>query len=149
MPTTTQASGMHGSKRWTGWADLIPAKRWAIYRNVIEAAQAHQIPFSLAGAFATATHTGRWRDTNDMDLYALPQYHEQMKTLIEGSGLKDIYEQFPYKRDWTYRATDGETIMEVIWKMRTIAWTSICIGSTGGEKLKFGGLRFSWRPRKR
>jgi hypothetical protein len=118
MPTTTQASGMHGSKRWTGWADLIPAKRWAIYRNVIEAAQAHQIPFSLAGAFATATHTGRWRDTNDMDLYTLPQYHEQMKTLIEGSGLKDIYEQFPYKRDWTYRATDGETIVEVIWKMR-------------------------------
>jgi hypothetical protein len=107
----------HGSKCWTGWADQIPAERWSIYRGVIEAAKAHNIPFALGGAFATATHTGRWRDTNDMDLYTLPQYREQMQQLIEGLGLKDIYDQFPYPRDWTYRATNGETIVEVIWTM--------------------------------
>ena len=109
---------MHGSKRWTGWADLIPEKRWAIYRSVLETAKAHRIPFSLAGAFATATHTGRWRDTNDMDMYTLPEYREQIKTLIEGLGLEDIYDRYPYHRDWTYRATNGETIVEVIWTMR-------------------------------
>lgn len=109
----------HGSKCWTGWADRIPAERWAIYRGVMDAANSHNIPFALAGAFATATHTGRFRDTNDMDLYTLPEHRDQLKQLIEGSlGLIDIYDQFPYHRDWTYRATDGSTIVEVIWTMR-------------------------------
>jgi hypothetical protein len=108
----------HGSKVWVGWADLISPERWSIYRSVLETATAHSIPFSLAGAFATATHTGCWRDTNDMDVYTLPRHREEMKSLIEGLGLKDIYDQFPYDRDWTYRATDGQTIIEVIWTMR-------------------------------
>ena len=108
----------HGSKCWTGWADRIPAERWSIYRSVMETAKAHNIPFALGGAFATATHTERWRDTNDMDLYTLPQHRDGMKRVIEGLGLKDIYDQFPYHRDWTYRATDGSTIIEVIWTMR-------------------------------
>src|SRR5215471_8247913 len=74
----------HGSKCWTGWADDIPADRWQIYRRVMRAADARKIPFALAGAFATATHTGRWRDTNDMDLYTLPQHRQDMKEIIEG-----------------------------------------------------------------
>src|SRR5690349_19043346 len=106
--------GRHGSKCWTGWADRIPPERWSIYRGVMETAKAHNIPFALAGAFATATHTERWRDTNDMDLYTLPKQRDDMKRLIEGLGLKDIYDQYPYHRDWTYRATDGSTIIEVI-----------------------------------
>lgn len=108
----------HGSKCWTGWADLIPDDRWSIYKSVLETAKARNIPYALAGAFATATHTGRWRDTNDMDLYTLPEHREEMRRLIEGLGLKDIYDQFPYHRDWTYRATNGSTIVEVIWTMR-------------------------------
>jgi hypothetical protein len=84
----------------------------------METAQANNIPFALAGAFATATHTGRWRDTNDMDLYTLPQHREDLKRIIEGIGLKDMYDQFPYHHDWTYRATDGSAIVEVIWTMR-------------------------------
>jgi len=115
---TCTATERHGSKCWTGWADLIPADRWSIYRGVLEAATARHIPFALAGAFATATHTGRWRDTNDIDLYTLPEHRDDMRELIEGIGLKDIYPQFPYHRDWTYRATDGSTIVEVIWTMR-------------------------------
>jgi len=108
----------HGSKCWTGWADRIPAERWSIYRSVMETAKARNIPFALGGAFATATHTERWRDTNDMDLYTLPENHEEMQHVIEGLRLKDIYAQFPYHRDWTYRAADGSTIVEVIWTMR-------------------------------
>jgi hypothetical protein len=84
----------------------------------METAKQRNIPFALGGAFATATHTERWRDTNDMDLYTLPKHRDDMKRLIEGLGLKDIYDQYPYHRDWTYRATDGSTIIEVIWTMR-------------------------------
>ena len=109
---------MHGSKCWAGWADLIPAEQWSVYRSVLETATIQNIPFALGGAFATATHTGRWRDTKDMDLYTLPEHHEQLKNLIEALGLKDIHDQFPYHRDWTYRATNGEAIVEVIWTMR-------------------------------
>ena len=125
---TCTATERHGSKCWTGWADLIPAQRWAIYQCVLERATARHIPFALAGAFATATHTGRWRDTNDMDLYTLPQHRDDLKDLIEGLGLKDIYPQFPYHRDWTYRATDGSTIVEVIGLCATIAPMLICPG---------------------
>jgi hypothetical protein len=109
---------MHGSKAWVGWAELIPQERWSVYRNVVEAANARRIPFALAGAFATATHTGIYRDTNDMDFHTLPENQAEMQRLIEGTGLKDIYDQFPYDRGWTYRATDGKTIVEVIWRMR-------------------------------
>ena len=108
----------HGSRCWAGWADRIPPERWSIYSRVMEGATARGIPFALGGAFATATHTQRWRDTNDMDLYTLPEYREAMKQLIESIGLRDIYDEFPYHRDWTYRATVGSTIVEVIWTMR-------------------------------
>lgn len=109
----------HGSKCWAGWADRIPAERWEIYSSVMRAADDRKIPFALAGAFATATHTGRWRDTNDMDLYTLPEHRGAMQEIIESiDDLHDIYDEFPYHRDWTYRATNGKTIVEVIWTMQ-------------------------------
>src|SRR6267143_2084282 len=88
------------------------------WRVLAQKDMAQSIPFALAGAIDNATHTDRWRDNNDMDLYTLRQHREETKRLIEGLGLKDIYDQFPYHRDWTYRATDGSTIIEVIWTMR-------------------------------
>ena len=109
----------HGSKSWSGWAERIPAERWEIYSSVFRAADARKIPFALAGAFATATHTGRWRDTNDLDMYTLPEHRREMQEIIESiDGLHDIYDEFPYHRDWTYRATNGKTIVEVIWTMQ-------------------------------
>jgi hypothetical protein len=111
--------GWHGSRCWTGWADDLPEERWSIYCQVMEAAKRRSIPFSLGGAFATATHTQRRRETNDMDLYTLPEYREQMREVIEGEfGLRDIHDEAPYRRDWTYRASDGSAIVEVIWRMK-------------------------------
>ena len=137
---------MHGSKAWTGWADLIPEQRWAIYRTVIEQATTRNLPFALGGAFATATHTGRWRDTKDMDLYTLPPHGEAFKRLIEGIGLHDIYEELPYPRDVLYRATDGDTIVEVIWRMHNrhadvdLPWLS------GWGQIEVRGIRFFVAP---
>jgi hypothetical protein len=114
-----QPPARHGSRCWTGWADSLPEERLRVYQAVWKAAGRHAIPFALGGAFATATHTERRRDTNDMDLYTLPQYREKMKELLEGEmRLRDIYDEFPYHRDWTYRATNGQTIVEVIWSMK-------------------------------
>src|SRR5437867_2007974 len=109
---------MQGSHRWTGWADLIPTERWAVYQRVLEEATSRPMLFALGGGFATATHTGRWRETNDMDLYVLPRDRDLMVSIIEGTGLKDVQEELPYDRSWTYRAGDGKVIVETIWRMR-------------------------------
>jgi hypothetical protein len=109
---------MTSSRGWTGWVDLIAPEQWRVYQRVMEEASSAGIDFALAGAFATAVHTGRWRDTNDMDLYILPADRERLARLIEQIGLTDMYEVSPYDRDWTFRATDGNVIVEAIWSMR-------------------------------
>ncbi len=106
------------SRGWTGWADLIPPERWSVYQRFLQNAILRRITFALGGACATATHTGCWRDTNDMDIYILPADRERVVELTEQIGLKDIHGQYPYEHDWTYRATDGNVIVEAIWCMR-------------------------------
>jgi hypothetical protein len=54
---------MQASRGWTGWVDLIPPNQWSVYRRLPQDAIARRIPFALGGTFATATHTGYWRDT--------------------------------------------------------------------------------------
>ena len=106
------------SRGWTGWVDLIAPEQWAVYERVIQEAGRRSIPFAMAGGFATATHTGLWRDTNDMDLYILPGDRERMIQLAEGIGLRDMESEASYDHSWTYRATDGHVIVEAIWAMR-------------------------------
>ncbi|MBI2815509.1 MAG: hypothetical protein HYX72_01070 [Acidobacteria bacterium] len=110
--------GVNGTNRWTGWGELILPEHWSVYRRILDGAAAEGIRFALAGAFATATHTGRWRGTNDMDMYILPRDRERVIRLTQEAGLEDIYDQYPYDRSWTFRATDGEVIVEAIWEMR-------------------------------
>src|SRR5689334_14619964 len=109
---------MRGSQRWTGWVDMVCPTQWAAYQRVLEKTLSLRIPFALGGGFATATHTGCSRDTGDMDLYVLPRDLELMVKTLGELGFNDIYEQYPYDRSWTYRATDGKAIVEVIWRMR-------------------------------
>lgn len=109
---------MTRSLGWTGWVDLIPEERWAIYRRILRNALAERLTFALGGAFATAVHTGRWRDSNDLDIYILPEDRERLVDLAKGAGLKDMETTCPYDHDWTYRATDGTVIVEAIWSLR-------------------------------
>jgi hypothetical protein len=102
------------SKPWPG---PIPAGQWEIYRRVIDAAAAREIPFALGGAFALAAHTGAWRDTKDLDLYVLPRYRDAMIQIVRSAGLADYYDKLPYDRWWIYRAVADGTILDVIWAM--------------------------------
>jgi hypothetical protein len=52
-----------------------------------------------------------------MDFYTREEHAPEFKTIIEAAGLHDIYDELPYPRDVLYRATNGETIVEIIWKM--------------------------------
>ena len=108
----------HASRRWTGWAEVIAPEQWSVYRRVLQTAAESPIPFALGGAFATATHTGIWRGTNDMDLYILPQDRDRMIALVEHLELKDVQDSSPYDPSVTYRASDGNAIVELIWGMK-------------------------------
>ncbi len=50
---------MTRSLGWTGWVDLLAPEHWLVYQRVMQEATRRGIKFALAGAFATATHTGR------------------------------------------------------------------------------------------
>ncbi|MBV9744287.1 MAG: hypothetical protein JO099_11025 [Acidobacteriia bacterium] len=97
------------------WPGVIPQPRWEIYRRVIDEALDRNIPFALGGAFALAAHTGRWRDTKDLDLYVLPEFRERMIAAVTYCGLTDYYDHVPYDRWWIYRATADSTIVDIIW----------------------------------
>lgn len=99
------------------WAALIPNEQWDVYLRVIHAANARGIPFALGGAFSLAAHTGRWRNTKDLDFFIKPASSSPMIDLLTELGLKDYYEQLPYDRSWIYRAYEGETIVDMIWAM--------------------------------
>lgn len=109
---------MSRSLAWTGWVDQLEPDHWQVYERVMQEATRQRITFALAGAFATATHTGRFRNTNDMDFYILPADRERVVQLTKQIGLRDFYDECPYDRSWTYRATNGTVIVEAIWTMR-------------------------------
>jgi hypothetical protein len=101
----------------TKWAALIPDEQWDIYQRVIDEARAREIPFAIGGAFALATYTGQWRNTKDLDLYALPEDRDRMIEVLTQCGLRDYYDTRPYDRWWIYRSCSGETIVDLIWAM--------------------------------
>lgn len=101
----------------SAWTDDIPDEQWAIYAHVIHEAQAQGLRFALGGAFASATYTGHWRNTKDLDFYVLPEDREAMIRVVTHCGLNDYFDELEYDRGWIYRAHQGEIIVDVIWAM--------------------------------
>lgn len=109
---------MGRSRGWTGWIDQITPDQWLVYERLLRQITAEGITFALGGGIATAIHTGRWRDTNDMDIHILPADRQRLIDVTEQFGLTDVGDKHPYDHSWTYRATDGSVIVEAIWSMR-------------------------------
>jgi hypothetical protein len=107
----------HPTHSSTRWSSLIPDAQWAVYDRVFQEAEQRRIRFALGGAFALATHTGRWRNTKDLDIYVLPEDRDRMIRVLGHLGLSDYYEKTPYDRWWIYRGCTAETIVDVIWAM--------------------------------
>ena len=57
------------------------------------------IKFALGGGFATAIHTGLWRETKDLDVYILPVDRDRVIKLTIQLGLSDIQQALPYDLD--------------------------------------------------
>lgn len=97
------------------WLELISDDEWAVYLPVIAAVRAAGIPFALGGAFALATHTGKWRNTKDLDFFVAPEHRERMIEIVTCAGLVDYYDVLEYDRGWIYRSHRNGTIVDVIW----------------------------------
>jgi len=109
---------MYGSVGWTGWIELMPREQWEVYAEVLRRSSSLGIPFALGGNLASATHTGRWRKTNDMDIYVEPKDRERLMSVLDSLQLRDIQAEYPYDPQAIYRATNGDAIVELIWAMQ-------------------------------
>ncbi len=99
------------------WEMSISDEQWEIYRCVLIEAGTNGPGFALGGAFALATHTGRLRNTKDLDIYVLPAERHRMMDVLTRCGLQDYYSRLPYDRGWIYRGARDDTIVDVIWGM--------------------------------
>jgi hypothetical protein len=109
---------MVAPRLWTGWLEHLAPERWRLYRAFFQALDQAAIPFALTGSLATATYTGRWHNSNDLDIYVLPHARGSVIRITQELGLRDVDPEFPYDHGWTFRATDGSSIVEAIWAMK-------------------------------
>jgi hypothetical protein len=100
-----------------GWEDQIDSAEWSVYQRVIEEARRAGVRFAFGGAFATAVYTGQLRNTKDFDFYITLRDLPAMTGAITRAGLQDHYERLPYDRQWIYRASAGDVIVDAIWAM--------------------------------
>jgi hypothetical protein len=99
------------------WSDVVSESQQPVYLAVIQAAKARRIPFAIGGSLALAAYAGRKRKLKDLDLYVLPEDRGRMIEILSALTLRDYFAELPYDRRWIYRATNGETIVDVIWSM--------------------------------
>jgi hypothetical protein len=99
------------------WAEVVSPAQEPIYLSVIRGAEAQGVRFAVGGSLAVAAYAGRNKKSKDLDLYVLPEDRDRMVEILTAIGLRDYYDELPYDRRWIYRATNGETIVDVIWSM--------------------------------
>jgi hypothetical protein len=121
------------------WEARIGDEEWRVYRRVIQEARAGGIRLAFGGAFATAVYTGELRNTKDLDLYVLPPDRERMIEATARAGLEDYFERLPYDREWIYRASQGDVIVDVIWAMANQRTSVDSVWLTNGPSVRIRG----------
>lgn len=97
------------------WVAIVPENEWAIYQKALKAVRSPGWPFMIGGAFGLACHTGRWRNTKDLDLFVMPAHHEAFVDALLKAGFIDYYDTLAYDRGWIFRAIHDDVIVDVIW----------------------------------
>lgn len=127
--------------RCAQWPGRFLAEEWAIYRDAIAGARECGIPFAIGGGLAAMTYASQWRNTKDLDMYAMCRDREQLAQLLTELGLTDYYEVQPYDRKWIYRAHRGDVIVDVIWAMANQR-AQVDESWLRGPEVEAGGERF-------
>jgi hypothetical protein len=99
------------------WVSAISDEEWTTYQEAIDLVSAAGADFMLGGGFAQATFTKRWRSTKDIDLYIRPEMREPVLRALSRAGFADYYSRLPYDRQWIYRSTKRDVLVDVMWSM--------------------------------
>lgn len=102
------------------WMVNIPAEEQEIYTRVLVHCHKRHLPFALGGAAALGIYTGHWRNTKDLDLYVLPKHRNKAIQVFSEAGLSDFHCKTPYDRNWIYRASSGDALVDAIWAMANL-----------------------------
>jgi hypothetical protein len=91
----------------------IPEEERDIYRRALEAVNAADIPYVVAGAYAIYEHTGIYRKTKDLDLFFQPAAVVPAARALKAAGFVTRLED-PH---WLAKATIGEHFVDLIYGM--------------------------------
>ena len=131
------------------WPSRFGAEEWTLYHRVIAACHDRNIPFAIGGALAALTYAGGWRNTKDLDIYALKQDRDTLIEILSSLGFEDYFSVLPYDRRWIYRAHQGDIIVDVIWAMANqraqvdLAWLRGPEIEVDGERIRLLAPEYS------
>jgi hypothetical protein len=91
----------------------IPDEERDIYRRALEALNAHNISYVVAGAYAIYEHTGIYRKTKDLDLFFEPSFVVAAARALRAAGFVTRLED-PH---WLAKATIGDYFVDLIYGM--------------------------------
>ena len=91
----------------------IPDVERDVYRRALEALNAVEIPYIVAGAYAIYEHTGIYRQTKDLDLFFEPSAVVPAARALRDAGFVTRLED----EHWLAKATMGEYFVDLIYGM--------------------------------
>ena len=91
----------------------IPDAERAVYKAALEALNAAQVPYVVAGAYAIYEHTGIYRKTKDLDLFFEPHAVIEAARALRSAGFVTRLED----EHWLAKATMGEYFVDLIYGM--------------------------------
>lgn len=91
----------------------IPDSEREVYKKALEALNAAQVPYIVAGAYAIYEHTGIYRKTKDLDLFFQPSSVVPAARALRDAGFVTRLED----EHWLAKATMGEYFVDLIYGM--------------------------------
>lgn len=91
----------------------IPEAEREVYRRALEALNAANVPYIVAGAYAIYEHTGIYRQTKDLDLFFQPSAVLPAAGALRDAGFVMRLED----EHWLAKATMGEHFVDLIYGM--------------------------------
>jgi len=91
----------------------IPDEERAVYKRALEALNAAEVKYVVAGAYAIYEHTGIYRKTKDLDLFFEPASVVAAARALREAGFVTRLED----EHWLAKATHGEYFVDLIYGM--------------------------------
>ena len=91
----------------------IPDEERAVYKRALEALNAADVKYVVAGAYAIYEHTGIYRKTKDLDLFFQPSSVIAAARALRDAGFVTRLED----EHWLAKATSGDYFVDLIYGM--------------------------------